>query len=78
MIVLSDGQPACSGNSDDQNTHLVNVVKKIEKAGIDVVGLGISSDAVKQYYSRNIVFHDSAEIASRVIGELSRMLVASS
>lgn len=77
MIVLSDGQPACAGSSDDQNTHLKATVKKIEKAGIDVVGLGISSDAVKQYYSRNIVFHDSSEIASRVIGELSRMLVAS-
>lgn len=77
MIVLSDGQPACAGDSNDQNTHLVNTVKKIEKAGVDVVGLGISSDAVKQYYSRNIVFYDSSEIASRVIGELSRMLISS-
>lgn len=77
MIVLSDGQPACAGDSNDQNAHLKYTVKKIERAGIDVVGLGIASDAVRQYYSRNIVFQESREIAERVIGELSRMLITS-
>jgi cobalamin biosynthesis protein CobT len=75
MIVLSDGQPACAGDSNDQNTQLVKVVKNIQKAGIDIVGLGVCSNAVESYYDKHIVFHDSSEIASRVIGELSRMLL---
>ena len=77
MIVLSDGQPACAGSMLDQKTHLVETVRKIEKSGMDVVGLGIGTDAVKEYYSQNIVFNDSSEIASHVIGQLSRMLMQS-
>lgn len=74
MIVLSDGQPACTGNMHDQNTYLKQVVKNIENSGMDIVGLGVCDDAVKEYYSRNIVFHDADEIAGNVITQLARML----
>lgn len=75
MIVLSDGQPAGGGDMRELHTHLIKSVKDIENSGIDVVGLGIASDAVQKYYSRNIVFHNPNEIAERVLGELSRMLL---
>lgn len=77
MIVLSDGQPAAGGDQDHLHTNLKDTVKRIEQAGIDVVGIGICDSAVKQYYSRHIVMNESSELTSRVISELARMLIQS-
>ena len=77
MIVLSDGQPAAGGNFRHLKQHTKDVVKRIEQSGIDVVGLGICSDAVSMFYDNHIVFEDPEEIATRVLGELARMLLKS-
>lgn len=77
MIVLSDGQPAGGGSQRELHTDLKNTVKKIESAGIDVVGLGICDKSVEKYYTNNIVFYDPEELSQRVMAELTRMLMAS-
>lgn len=75
MIVLSDGEPAAAGNRDDQDRHLRQTVKEIEKAGVKVVGIGIETNAVKDYYAKNIVLNKVADLPNAVIKELRHLLV---
>jgi len=75
MIVLSDGAPACLGDSGGLQRHLKKVVKDVESTGIKVVGIGINSSEVQKFYSRNIVINNVGELPTRVIKELRHMLL---
>jgi cobalamin biosynthesis protein CobT len=75
MIVLSDGHPACAGDSGRVAKHLKSVVKDLERAGANVIGIGIQSDAVKQFYSKAIVINNADELPVRVMTELRHLLL---
>jgi cobalamin biosynthesis protein CobT len=75
MIVLSDGAPACHGGGSSVFQHLKDTVGNIEKAGVRVVGIGIQSEAVKQFYKRHMVINDVSELPSRVMKELRGLLI---
>ena len=77
MIVLSDGQPACSTDYNSSlKKHLERVVKKIEKEkDTQIVGIGICDDAVERYYSQSVVVNSVTDLATSAIGELSQMLL---
>ena len=75
LIVLSDGYPACSGNSADQNKKLKDVVQDVSRAGVKVIGIGIMSDAVRQFYPKNIVLNNVSELPTTVIKELRHLLL---
>jgi cobaltochelatase CobT len=75
MIVLSDGYPAGSANSNTLNAHLKRVVKNMPKRGVEVFGIGIASDAVKKFYPQHCVIHDVNELPSVVIGKMKEFLV---
>jgi cobalamin biosynthesis protein CobT len=68
LVVLSDGTPAFSYGDDYQ--YLVDVVKEIEKSRImDIVGVGILTDAVQHFYKDNRVVNKVQDL-ERVIFEL--------
>lgn len=76
MIVLSDGQPACpSGNHAALHSHLKKVVHDVERQGVDVLGIGIQSEAPKRYYSKNVVLNSISELPTTVIREIKRLLM---
>lgn len=75
MIVLSDGCPCAHGDSSVQSRHLKDTVKKIEKAGTKVIGIGIRSSAVSTYYSKHVVVNDVADLPRGVITELRSLLL---
>lgn len=75
MIVLSDGYPAASGDSGKLNDHLKEVVKESMRAGINVVGIGIHSDSVKEFYPKSVVIKDVDELPKTVIQELRHLLI---
>jgi cobalamin biosynthesis protein CobT len=75
MIVLSDGAPACDGGGASVFQHLKDTVVNIEKAGVRVVGIGIQSEAVKQFYKRHMIINDVSELPSRVMKELRALLI---
>jgi cobaltochelatase CobT len=75
MIVLSDGAPACYGGGAAAHQHLKDTVGKIEASGVRVVGIGIQSDAVKQFYKRQMVISNVSELPSRVMKELRSLLL---
>lgn len=76
MIVLSDGQPACYGDGAALQKHLRDTVKTVTKAGVNVVGIGIQSDAVRSYYPKHCVIHNVSELPDRVMKELRHLLVS--
>lgn len=76
LIVLSDGMPACPGGGGALSPHLKKTVKDLEGSGVEVVGIGIETDAVKSFYSRHIVLRDLEELPTTVVGQLTKLLLA--
>jgi cobalamin biosynthesis protein CobT len=74
LIVLSDGEPLCPTTGSEGN-HLKEVVADLEKAGVEVVGIGIQTDAVKQFYPNNICVRNLDELAPEAFKVLSKMLL---
>lgn len=70
MMVMSDGQPV------GQNTgwHLKNTVDKLNKMGVETVGIGIQSNAVQHFYDRSMVLNKIEDLPAAVMGELRRIL----
>lgn len=75
MIVLSDGCPCAYGDSHVQSRHLKDTVKKIEKSGTKVIGIGIQSTAVASYYSKHVIVNKVDDLPRGVIKELRTMLL---
>lgn len=73
MMVLSDGQPACNGHS--QHKYLRQVVEKIGKDGTDLVGIGILTDAVEDFYPKYTVVRSVDDLAGSAMDQLSRILL---
>lgn len=81
LVVLSDGQPAqhriysYAETADRAKEHLHHVVGRVEKAGIEILGIGIEADAVTEYYPKNIVLDDVAELPTKIVSEMTSMLL---
>lgn len=73
MMVLSDGQPACNGHSQDR--YLRQVIERIGKDGTDLVGIGILTDAVEQFYPKHTVVSSVDDLAGSAMDQLSRILL---
>ena len=76
LMVFSDGYPS-TGDGDPQvlRSDLRARVAAIGARGIELVGVGILTDAVESFYPHNIVVSRLGELASTVMGVLSRMLL---
>lgn len=75
LIVMSDGAPYAPpghGLSD----HLRKVVKELEGKGVEVVGIGIQTSAVKSFYPKNVVLNNLAELPGTTVRELAKVLLA--
>lgn len=77
MIVFSDGQPAGGVSSAKLNAHLKAVVKRIEKDGTNIVGVGIMSNAVQHFYRKNVKLDNVADLPGIVLNQLRDALLAS-
>lgn len=75
MIVLSDGQPACAAGQGLEE-HLTKTVKALEKQNVEMIGIGIMDESVKQFYPKHVVLNDVAELPTRVMAELTKLLLA--
>ena len=59
LVVVSDGYP--SGYNDIQKK-LVETIKEVGKTGILLVGIGVDSGAIKEYFSTNCVLSSPYEM----------------
>lgn len=75
LLVLSDGMPSAYGDISALSAHLKHTVNWAESAGVETIGIGILSDAVKRYYSKSIVLNRVSELPRAVMKELKDVLV---
>jgi cobalamin biosynthesis protein CobT len=75
MLVLSDGHPSCNGNHSELYSDLHDAVDRITRARIEIVGIGIKSSAVRQFYPQSIVLDEIKDLPKTVMGELKRILL---
>ena len=76
MMVLSDGEPACNGDWDGQMNNLREVTKRVEASGIRLVGIGIQTESVEQFYSKSVVLNEIKELPGAVVRQLKELLVS--
>lgn len=76
LMVFSDGYPATGdGNPLVLRSDLRQRVADIQKRGIELVGVGVLTDAVEAFYPHNVVVSRLAELPSTVFSVLSAMLL---
>ncbi|MEJ7805264.1 MAG: hypothetical protein WKG03_05010 [Telluria sp.] len=75
LMVLSDGAPAGSGVAGHLTSHLKATVKKISKSGVNVIGIGINSTAVQQFYPKSIVLTKIEELPLVIMKELRALII---
>jgi cobaltochelatase CobT len=75
MIVLSDGRPACSGGTTELYAHLKQATREIESAGIKLVGIGIKSEAVREFYRNYAIVNDIEELPRILMKEIQRFIL---
>lgn len=77
LIVLSDGQPAANGGDANLLRQATkDTVKRVMKAGIECIGVGIMSDAVTNYYPDWCVVNDAEELPKAMFRVLKQKLVS--
>ena len=72
LFVLSDGSPAydLSSYPTKIDEHLKKTVKQVEDSGIEVVGIGIETDCVKNFYTDNFVVNNPSDLAGRALDKI--------
>lgn len=75
MIVFSDGQPAASGG--DVQKRLRDVVSYLEEEGIEMVAVGIQSEAPKKFYKRWVQVNDLKDLSKVALDQLAKLLISS-
>ena len=75
MIVLSDGMPNGYWGAHGESGHLKHVVQECERIGIQMIGIGIDTNAVEEFYKENVVLRDIEELPKSVMSKLSSVLV---
>lgn len=77
LMVLSDGMPACSDTDFNLlGKHLKEVVEATSNAGIEVFGIGIQTDAVKQFYPDYTIVNDINDLAPNTFRMMKKYLLA--
>jgi len=75
LMVFSDGQPATGDTSfallqADLRTRIL----EISKFGIEVIGVGIETDYVKEFYPDYVILKDAKELPKQAMTKLAKLL----
>jgi cobaltochelatase CobT len=75
LIVFSDGQPNLTySNKRKLQKDTRAAVAETMKAGIEVIGVGITHDAVEHYYPHRIVVRNVSELPRKLMSLLKKFL----
>lgn len=82
LFVLSDGAPACSGLDLNGHRYLSEVVKRVSASGIEVIAIGLQTDAVKRFYNestgaKHIVVNDMEQLPVSLFKIMSDRIISS-
>ena len=76
FIAMSDGRPAYASDLPKTHyPHTSNCVAYIQQMGIDVVGIGILDDCVRQFFPRYVVVQNLDDLTKQVMDQLGKLLL---
>lgn len=76
MIVLSDGSPCDTGvNHGVIGETMRSHIAKFEKAGMEIIGIGVQDSSVKQFYKKNTVIQNVSELPGKLTSILKTALL---
>lgn len=76
LIVFSDGEPATGdSNRGILCSDLKSKIQKIQKSGIECVGVGIATDSVKHFYPDYLVLRNIADLPKTAMKKLSSLIL---
>lgn len=75
MIVLSDGSPAGGGGKGSISTFTKEVIQRIEKSPVELVGVGVLYDGVKHWYKNNATIAHANEVEATLIQLIDRLIL---
>lgn len=75
LFVLSDGAPAAEGDCNILAKDLKLAVDQVTKFGIEVVGIGIQTSHVKEFYPDYIVVNKVQDLPSETMHKLSKLIL---
>jgi cobalamin biosynthesis protein CobT len=77
LLVMADGYPAwhSSGGKKANYRRTRDAVQWCETKGIKCVGIGIQSDAVRQFFPRNVVLQSVADLGKTVLDQVARLVL---
>jgi cobalamin biosynthesis protein CobT len=76
LMVLSDGFPAYGkGYNTNVQQHTRDCVEYVKTKGIECIGIGIDSDAVKHFYPKYVVLRDVTELPGVVLDQIAKMIL---
>lgn len=73
MVVFSDGHPAARGGNQTQR--LRDVVAYLESEGVELLAIGIESDAPKKFYKKWVQVDDAGDLAKAALDQLAKLLI---
>lgn len=77
LMVLSDGYPneaCCEDNNAVLHDHLRRSVARLDRIGMQVIGVGINSDAVSKFYPEYVVVRELSDLVLKGYDKISQQL----
>lgn len=74
LMVFSDGQPASCGDNAILCSDLKRRIKELSKS-MHVIGLGIMSNAVADFYPKHVVINKLEDLPGKAVAQMVQMLV---
>jgi cobalamin biosynthesis protein CobT len=74
MLVLTDGKAGCECGDGSAQVHAKHIASLCRKADIELVGVGIQDDSLRQIVAETIVIHELQELPAQLCKLLGRTL----
>ncbi|MBP7936863.1 MAG: VWA domain-containing protein, partial [Phycisphaerae bacterium] len=74
LLVLTDGKAGCDGGGEAASAHAEHIAGLINKAGIELVGVGIQDDSVRAIVKDAIVLQELEDLPAQLCKLLGRTL----
>ena len=74
LLVITDGRAGCEGSSAACHRHAQDVARRIRTAGIELVGVGIQEESLKEVISDTIVVQEIQDLPAQLCKLLGRTL----
>ncbi len=74
MLVLTDGRPGCEGSETAAMTHAQRVTGMIGSVGVELIGVGIQDEALREIVADTVVVHELKDLPAQLCKLLGRTL----